>query len=237
MESVFIHTNTSSLQTLGSPSLLLHSANQGGGSEELPRNKKQIEQGRTGKWSSIPLPLDPQDHRGLLVLSPDLPVPWTLNKPILEPPSRSPYVCQYLLSCFWLFGWEKRPPQPHCPTELISTRTFSLLSSSTLLHFDGPKCFKICLTTTKQKVSPSQMCSLVLLERKCIPLFAQHGSPGPAGTCPGSGQHGHFSETTSENTQLHDCALAPERTESRGLRFHHKPGIIKFFNHTALLAG
>lgn len=75
VESVFIHTNTSSLQTLGSPSLLLHAANQGGGTEELLRNKKQTERGRTGKWSSIPWPLDPREHQGLLVLSPGLQCP------------------------------------------------------------------------------------------------------------------------------------------------------------------
>lgn len=49
VESVFIHTNTSPLQTLGSSSLLLHAANQGGGSEELLRDKKQVEQDRTRK--------------------------------------------------------------------------------------------------------------------------------------------------------------------------------------------
>lgn len=48
-ESVFIHTNTSPLQTLGSSSLLLRAANQGGGSEELLRDKKQVEQDRTRK--------------------------------------------------------------------------------------------------------------------------------------------------------------------------------------------
>lgn len=58
-----------------------------------------------------------------------------------------------------------------------------------------------------------------------------------AGTCPERGQDGHFPETTSENTQLHNCALASERTESRGLRFHQKLHVIKCFNHTALLAG
>lgn len=156
VESVFIHTNTSSLQTLGSPSLPLHAANQGGGSEELLKKKKQIEQGRKGKRSSIPWPLDQRDHQELLVLSPDLPVV------TLEAPSRSPYVCQHLFSWFWLFGWEKRHLQPHCFTELSSTRTSSLPSRSTptaLRWPDRPKCFNSSLPTWSRKF-PHARCAL-----------------------------------------------------------------------------
>lgn len=149
--------------------------------------------------------------------------------PTLETPSRSPYVCQHLFSCFWLFGWEKRHLQPHCFTELISTRTSSLLSrpTSTVLRWpDISKCFNSCSATMEQKVSPSQMCMEVLWGKRCSPVFAQHRSPGPAGSCPASRQDGHLSETTSENTQLHNCAPASERTESRGLRFHHKLNVL-----------
>lgn len=93
---------------------------------------------------------------------------------------------------------------------------FPFFRAPPLLHFDGPKCFNSCLATMKQKVSPSQMCTIVLWGRRCIPVFAQHRSPGPAGTCPESGQAGHFPETTSENTQLHNlCSCLRKNRKKR----------------------
>lgn len=127
---------------------------------------------------------------------------------------------------------------PTAPHSSSAPGHFRFLLGPPPLHFDGKiaQSASAAVWSPWSRKFPHPRCAL-LWGKRCTPVFAQHRSPGPAGTCPESLQDGHFSETILENTQLHNCALASERRKSRGLRFHHKPRIIKCFNHTALLAG
>lgn len=134
----------------------------------------------------------------------------------LETPSRGPYDCHRL--CFLAFAYldgrrgltssYSSSSQGHCSA--LSP------SSSTVLSWpDSQKCFNSCLATMKEKVSPSQMCTIYSGRRDASPCACTAQASGPLPTrdwlllapTPVTGQDGHFSESTSENTQLRSCAF------------------------------
>lgn len=67
-------------------------------------------------------------------------------------------------------------------------------------------------------------------------MFAQHRSPGPAGTCPDIGQERHFLKPPQKTPSYTPVPQKEWKAEASGSATR-TICVIKCFNHTALLAG